>query len=59
MHMSNQQMATILLAINTIDNKYSTNDKKVRYGFQYKQGKGPIGKIEEMLVKIKSLPLNL
>lgn len=51
MHMSNQQMATILLAINTIDSKYSTNDKEVRYGFPYKQGKGPIGKIEKMLVK--------
>lgn len=32
--MSNQQMATILLAINTIGNKYYKNDQKVICGFQ-------------------------
>lgn len=36
MHMSNQQMATTLLAINTTDNKCNTNEQKVIYGFQHK-----------------------
>lgn len=34
MRMSNQQIVVKLLAINTIDNKYSTNDQKVRYRLQ-------------------------